>query len=74
MESGDKKTKKMTIQELKEKVFEANLDLVKNGLVIYTWGNVSGIDREKGLVAIKPSGVSYEKMRPEDNRGQRHGP
>lgn len=56
----------MTIQELKEKVFEANLDLVKNGLVIYTWGNVSGIDREKGLVAIKPSGVSYEKMRPED--------
>lgn len=47
MESGDKKTKKMTIQELKEKVFEANLDLVKNGLVIYTWGNVSGIDREK---------------------------
>ena len=56
MESGDKKTKKMTIQELKEKVFEANLDLVKNGLVIYTWGNVSGIDREKGLVAIMPSG------------------
>lgn len=50
------------LEELKEKVFQANLDLVKQGLVIYTWGNVSGIDREKGLVVIKPSGVSYEKM------------
>lgn len=50
------------LEELKEKVFQANLDLVKQGLVIYTWGNVSGIDRETGLVVIKPSGVSYEKM------------
>lgn len=54
------------LEELKEKVFEANLDLVKHGLVIFTWGNVSGIDREKGLVVIKPSGVSYEAMKAED--------
>lgn len=54
------------LEELKEKVFQANLGLVKQGLVIYTWGNVSGIDREKGLVVIKPSGVSYEKMTVED--------
>ena len=46
------------LEELKEKVFRANLDLVKHNLVIFTWGNVSGIDREKGLVVIKPSGVS----------------
>ena len=54
------------VEELKEKVFQANLDLVKHGLVIFTWGNVSAIDREKGLVVIKPSGVSYETMRAED--------
>jgi len=54
------------IEVLKEKVYQANLDLVKNGLVIFTWGNVSGIDREKGLIAIKPSGVSYENMKMED--------
>lgn len=54
------------IQKLKERVLEANLDLVKNGLVIFTWGNVSGIDRDNGLVAIKPSGVSYEKMKASD--------
>jgi L-ribulose-5-phosphate 4-epimerase len=54
------------IQHLKEKVLEANLSLVKHGLVIYTWGNVSGIDRDNGLVAIKPSGVSYEKMKASD--------
>lgn len=54
------------LEELKEKVFKANLDLVKHGLVIFTWGNVSGIDREKGLVVIKPSGVSYDDMKPED--------
>lgn len=51
---------------LKQKVFQANLDLVKHGLVIFTWGNVSAIDREKGLVVIKPSGVSYETMTAED--------
>ena len=54
------------LQELKEKVFHANLELVKQGLVIYTWGNVSGIDREKGLIAIKPSGLDYDKMTADD--------
>jgi len=54
------------VEELKEKVFKANLDLVKHGLVIFTWGNVSAIDREKGLVVIKPSGVSYETMKASD--------
>ncbi len=54
------------LEQLKEIVCKANLDLVKHGLVIFTWGNVSAIDREKGLVAIKPSGVSYEKLVPED--------
>ena len=52
------------LEDLKQKVFEANL--VRHGLVIFTWGNVSGIDREKGLVAIKPSGVQYDKMKAED--------
>ena len=54
------------LEELKQKVFKANLDLVKQGLVIFTWGNVSGIDREKGLVVIKPSGVSYDEMKASD--------
>jgi len=51
---------------LKQTVYTANLDLVKHGLVIFTWGNVSAIDRKTGLVVIKPSGVSYETMKPED--------
>ena len=54
------------LEELKEKVCRANLDLVKHGLVIFTWGNVSAIDRESGLVVIKPSGVSYDGMKPSD--------
>ncbi len=54
------------LEKLKEQVCRANLDLVKHGLVIFTWGNASGIDREKGLVVIKPSGVSYENMVPDD--------
>lgn len=54
------------LEALKEKVFRANLDLVKHGLVIFTWGNVSAIDRESGLVVIKPSGVSYDEMKAED--------
>ncbi len=54
------------LEKLKEEVFQANLDLVKYGLVIFTWGNASGISRENGLVVIKPSGISYEKMRPKD--------
>lgn len=51
---------------LKEQVLEANLDLVRQGLVLFTFGNASGIDRAEGLIAIKPSGVPYEKLRPED--------
>jgi L-ribulose-5-phosphate 4-epimerase len=54
------------LEELKEKVYRANIELVEHGLVIFTWGNVSGIDREKGLVVIKPSGVDYDVMTPED--------
>lgn len=54
------------LEDLREKVFRANLDLVKHGLVIFTWGNVSGIDRESGLVVIKPSGVSYDEMKASD--------
>lgn len=52
------------LDELKRRVCEANLELVSTGLVIQTWGNVSGIDRRQGLVVIKPSGVPYAKMRP----------
>jgi L-ribulose-5-phosphate 4-epimerase len=54
------------LEELKREVFQANQDLVKHGLVIFTWGNASGINRQKGLVVIKPSGVSYNDMKPED--------
>ena len=54
------------LEVLKEKVFQANLDLVKHGLVIFTWGNASAIDRESGLVVIKPSGVSYDDMKADD--------
>ena len=54
------------LKDLKKSVFEANLSLVKHGLVIFTWGNVSGIDRGQGLVVIKPSGVSYDDMTAED--------
>ncbi len=53
----------MTIRELKEQVYEANMLLPAYGLVTFTWGNVSAIDRDSGLVAIKPSGVPYEGMR-----------
>ena len=54
------------LEALKKEVCEANLELVKHGLVIFTWGNVSAIDRTSGLVVIKPSGVAYEQMKPED--------
>ena len=54
------------LEKLKEEVYRANMDLPKYGLVTFTWGNVSGIDREKGLFVIKPSGVEYDKLRPED--------
>ncbi|MGN1119869.1 MAG: L-ribulose-5-phosphate 4-epimerase [Oscillospiraceae bacterium] len=54
------------LEELKQKVYEANMQLPKHNLVVFTWGNVSGIDREKGLVVIKPSGVEYDKMTADD--------
>lgn len=56
----------MKLKNLREEVLEANLELVRRGLVLYTFGNVSGIARDEGLVAIKPSGVPYESMKPED--------
>lgn len=52
------------LEFLKQAVYEANMELPRRGLVTYTWGNVSGIDREKGLIVIKPSGVSYEDLTP----------
>src|SRR5215475_5122844 len=54
----------MLLKTLREEVLEANLELVRRGLVLYTFGNVSGIDRREGLVAIKPSGVPYEDLTP----------
>ena len=54
------------LKKLKKKVYQANVDLVRHGLVLYTWGNASAIDRDKGLVVIKPSGVNYKKMSPND--------
>jgi L-ribulose-5-phosphate 4-epimerase len=56
----------IVLEELKKSVWQANLDLQKRGLVLFTWGNTSGIDREKGLIVIKPSGVDYDKLQPED--------
>jgi L-ribulose-5-phosphate 4-epimerase len=55
----------MLLKTLREEVLEANLELVRRGLVVYTFGNASGIDRNEGLVAIKPSGVPYEELKPE---------
>ena len=54
------------LEKLKEEVYRANMDLPKYGLVTFTWGNVSGIDREQELFVIKPSGVDYGKLTPED--------
>lgn len=54
------------LEELKKEVYEANMLLPKYGLVTFTWGNVSGIDREKGMFVIKPSGVDYDKLTPDD--------
>ena len=56
----------MNLEALREEVLQANLELVRRGLVLYTFGNASGIDRARGLVAIKPSGVPYENMKPSD--------
>ncbi|MEK6397689.1 MAG: class II aldolase/adducin family protein, partial [Terriglobus sp.] len=55
----------MLLKQLREEVLEANLELVRRGLVLYTFGNASGVDREQGLVVIKPSGVDYDKLKPE---------
>lgn len=54
------------LERLKKEVYEANMELPRRGLITYTWGNVSGIDREKGLFVIKPSGVNYDDLKPED--------
>ena len=54
------------LEALKQQVYEANMELPKRGLITYTWGNVSGIDRESGLFVIKPSGVDYDLLKPED--------
>jgi L-ribulose-5-phosphate 4-epimerase len=54
------------LERLKKEVYEANLLLPKHGLVTFTWGNVSAIDRERGLIVIKPSGVAYETMQADD--------
>jgi L-ribulose-5-phosphate 4-epimerase len=54
------------IEQLKSMVYAANIALVEAGLVVLTWGNASGVDRERGIVAIKPSGVGYDTLRPED--------
>lgn len=54
------------LEALKQQVYEANMELPRRGLITYTWGNVSGIDRAAGLFVIKPSGVDYENLRPED--------
>ena len=53
------------LQELKQKVWKANLELPRRNLVTYTWGNVSGIDRDKGMMVIKPSGVEYDELIPD---------
>ena len=54
------------LEELKKIVYKANMELPRYGLVTFTWGNVSGIDKESGLFVIKPSGVDYDKLTPED--------
>ena len=56
----------MELNRLKQQVYKANIDLVKHGLVIFTWGNVSAIDRDKNVIVIKPSGVSYDNMKSDD--------
>ena len=55
----------MLLEKLREEVLEANLELLRHGLVLYTFGNASGIDREQGLIVIKASGVAYDEMKPE---------
>ena len=54
------------LETLKQEVYEANMELPRRGLITYTWGSVSGRDAQTGLFVIKPSGVDYDKLRPED--------
>ena len=54
------------LEKLKKEVYEANMELPRRGLITYTWGNVSGMDRETGYFVIKPSGVAYDRLTPED--------
>ena len=61
--AGEREGLNRCLEQLKEEVYQANLELPKHGLVKFTWGNASAIDRESGLFVIKPSGVSYEKMK-----------
>ena len=61
------------LEELKKEVYEANMELPRRGLITYTWGNVSGIDRESGYFVIKPSGVDYDALSPDDMVVLRHG-
>ena len=61
-----RKPESYNLEQLKKEVYEANMLLPKYGLVTFTWGNVSGIDRESGLFVIKPSGVEYDKLTPDD--------
>ena len=63
----------MLLESLRREVLEANLELVRRGLVLYTFGNASGVDRDQGLVVIKPSGVPYEKLRAERSEERRVG-
>lgn len=64
--AGPEREKNIMLEELKKAVYAANMALPRYGLVTFTWGNVSGIDRESGLFVIKPSGVDYEKLTPDD--------
>lgn len=66
MQSVKKGRIRAMLEQLKKEVYEANMELPKRGLITYTWGNVSGIDRESGYFVIKPSGVDYDKLSPED--------
>ena len=56
----------MILSDIREQVCQANKDLVKHGLVVFTWGNVSAVDRQRGIIIIKPSGVGYDQLAPEN--------
>src|SRR5713101_10209388 len=64
--AAELKDPRLILKNLREEVLEANLELVRRGLVLYTFGNASGMARDEGLVVIKPSGVAYDRMKPEE--------